>query len=96
MNANADNAFIARNDFSCNSGKGTAIYTDFNVVQSNLIKENRDSGLVLDSTADYNFIYNNKIVCNTPLDIVTGEGTGNNFHRNQPGVDLSGINFNNN
>ena len=81
---NASNAFIARNEFSNNNRKGLDMLVDFNIIQSNLITGNRDSGLVLEFTADYNFIYKNKIECNTPLDIVTG-GTGNNFLSNQTG-----------
>lgn len=82
---NSNNVFIGRNDFSNNNGRGLGIVSDFNIIQSNLITGNRNSGLVLESTADYNFIYKNKIECNTPLDIVTGGGTGNNFLRNQTG-----------
>ena len=80
----ASNAFVARNDFSNNRGRGLDILSSDNIIQSNLIKENRDSGLVLESFANNNFIYNNRIVCNTPIDIVTG-GTGNNFLSNQTG-----------
>ena len=81
---NTLNVFAACNNFSNNSGTGLFSFADFGIYQGNFISKNRNSGLVFAEGADYNFIYNNKIVCNEPADILDN-GSENNYLKNITG-----------
>ncbi len=80
----SQNVFLALNELKNNNGSGLEIRTDFNIAVWNRITFNLDSGLVLGPNSNGNFIYQNKVECNTPFDIVAG-GTDNNFLRNITG-----------
>jgi len=80
----SQNVFLALNDLKNNNGSGLEIRTDFNIAVWNRIAFNLDSGLVLGPNSNGNFIYRNKVECNTPFDIVAG-GTDNNILRNITG-----------
>lgn len=80
----SQNVFLALNDLKNNNGSGLEIRTDFNIAVWNRIAFNLDSGLVLGPNSNGNFIYQNKVECNTPFDIVAG-GTDNNILRNLTG-----------
>lgn len=78
------NAFLALNELKNNNNSGLEIVSDFNIAFWNQIVSNRDSGLVLGAESNGNFIFNNRVECNTPSDIVAG-GTDNNILRNITG-----------
>ena len=80
----SQNVFLALNELKSNNGSGLEIRTDFNIAVWNHIAFNLDSGLVLGPNSNGNFIYQDKVECNTPFDIVTG-GTDNNLLRNITG-----------
>ena len=69
---NTQNVLVAGSEFKNNSGTGLEVLHDFNIILKNLIAFNKDSGLVAGPYADYNFIYYNKVICNTPEDITEG------------------------
>jgi parallel beta-helix repeat protein len=80
----SQNTFLALNELKNNNGSGLEILTDFNIALWNHIAFNLDSGLVLGAESNGNFIYKNRVECNTPFDIVAG-GTDNNLLRNITG-----------
>ena len=81
---NISNIFAACNSMISNGGTGVFSGNDYGIYQENLIENNGGSGLILGSTADYNFIFENRIVGNDPANIVN-DGTGNTFLKNQTG-----------
>ncbi|MDF2655939.1 MAG: putative cell surface glycoprotein [Bacillota bacterium] len=84
LNVNIRNIFAACNSMISNGGTGVLAFNDYGIYQENLIENNGNSGLLLSSTADFNFIFENRIVGNDPADIVDN-GTGNTFLKNQTG-----------
>lgn len=84
VHVTSQNVFLALNELKNNNGSGLEILSDFNIALWNRIAFNLDSGIVLRASANGNFIYQNKVECNTPSDIVAG-GTDNNFLRNITG-----------
>ena len=82
----SENAFVADNDMSLNDKLGLYVGGAYNVVQNNKIKCNGDDGLLLGIQSFRNLIFQNKIECNVPADIVNF-GTDNDFLRNKTGCD---------
>lgn len=93
LNENLQNLFAAGNRLISNGGTGVLAFSDYSIYQGNLIENNGDFGLLL-STADFNFIFENRFVGNDPENI-KNDGTGNNFLKNQngpivPSIDCDG------
>jgi parallel beta-helix repeat protein len=84
LNVNIVNIFAACNSMISNGGTGVSVSNDYGIYQGNLIENNGNSGLVLNNTADFNFIFENRIVGNDPENIINN-GTENTFLKNQTG-----------
>lgn len=83
---NSQNAFLSRNEVIGNSSTGIQDNSAFGILQSNLVAKNKGSGVDLTSFSHDSLIYNNRVVCNTPSDIINN-GTDNNLLNNRTGCE---------
>jgi hypothetical protein len=82
--AGYSNMLIAANEVRNGSGTGLEVDAEFGIISGNRISCNLGTGIILDMSSGMNFIYDNKVTCNTPDDIAAG-GNGNILLENLTG-----------